>query len=220
MTVARTTAQTRTALLLKLLAVAAVFCSVHLLTVAGDIRIAVIVFLCAMIVGPGATSLRRIVNKAAVLAVVALVLAICLALVLLWPNGGAQAVLIVPPFVGYMVTSGFFASSLLPGEDPVITRMCRIVRGDTLPDGLEEYARLLTWGWAILPAVLAISGLVVFAVAGIAAWSWMTNVFSPLTLVAYFVGEHLYRGLFHRHLGTPSLLQTFDVMFNPVSWRR
>lgn len=220
MTAARRTVPSRTALLLKLIAVAAVFCTVHLLTLAGDIRIAVAVFLCAMVVGPGATSLRRVVNRAAVLAVVALVLAGCLALVLLWPNGGAQAVLIVPPFVGYMVTSGFFASSLLPGEDPVITRMCRIVRGDALPDGLEEYARALTWGWAILPASLALAGLAVFAVAGIAAWSWMTNVLSPLVLVAYFVGEHLYRGLFLRHLGTPSLIQTFDVMFNPVLWRR
>lgn len=214
------TASSRPALLLKLGLIAAIFCTVHLLTLAGDIRIAVVVFLCAMIFGPGATSLRRMRRNPYVLIAIAVLVAACLTLIFVWPTSGAQAVLIVPPFIGYLITSGFFALSLLPGEDPVITRMCRIVRGNTLPDGLEEYARALTWGWAILPAALAITALVVFAVAGLSAWSWTMNVLSPLALVGFFVGEHIYRGIFHPHLGRPSLLQTFDVMFNSMSWRR
>jgi uncharacterized membrane protein len=108
----------------------------------------------------------------------------------------------------------------MPGQQPIITRMSHISRGPVLPDGLVEYTRLLTWGWAVLPMLLGLSALATFAAWGIEAWSWVNNVVSPLALVGYFVGEHVYRGLRHPHLGKPSILHTFDVMLNSMSWRR
>jgi uncharacterized membrane protein len=213
-------ASSRGALLVRLVSIAAVFCAVHLLTLAGDIRLAVLVFLGAMVIGPGAMSLRRLWRNRWVTVAMVAVLVAAIGAILAWPGAGTQAVLILPPFIGYMVTSAFFAHSLLPGDDPAITRMCRFLRGNVLPDGLEEYARLLTWGWAILPACLAVTAVVVFAVAGLEAWSWVTNVLSPLALVGFFVGEHIFRGIFYPHLGKPSLMQTFEVMFNSMAWRR
>jgi len=213
-------AASRGALVARLLMVAAVFGVVHFLTLAGNIRIAVAVFLCAMVLGPGITNPRRLWRSRRVGIFMIAAVALAVAVIFAWPAGGTQAVLLAPPFFASMVTSMFFAHSLLPGEDPVITRMCRFNRGEILPDGLEEYSRLLTWGWAILPAFLAFAGLIAYAVAGLEAWSWITNVVSPLALVAFFVGEHVFRGIAYPHLGKPSLLHTFDVMFKSMSLRR
>jgi len=212
-------ATSRGALLARLLLLGAVFGVVHLLTLAGNIKLAVAIFILAIVVGPGVTSVRSLLRGKWLIAALAIIL-VAAAVVMAWPGGGAQAVLLAPPFVGYTVTSIFFAHSLLPGEDPVITRMCRYSRGDPLPDGLEDYARRLTWGWVLLPALLGIGSLVAFAVAGLEAWSWVTNVASPVLLVGFFVGEHIYRWIVHPHLGKPSLLHTFDVMFNTMSRRR
>ena len=78
---------------------------------------------------------------------------------------------------------------------------------------------MLTWAWAVLPVFLAVTALAIYAAFGVAAWSWASNVVNPALLVAFYVGEHVYRGLYLPHLGTPSILETVEVMFDPVSWR-
>lgn len=212
-------ATSRGALLVRLLLIGAAFFAAHLLILAGNARLAIMVFLLVIVIGPGVTSVRNLLHGKHLIFSLAVILAAAV-VVAIWPGGGTQAVLLVPPFLASMMTSLFFAHSLLPGEDPVITRMCRYSRGDPLPDGLEEYARRLTWGWALLPALLGVGSLVAFTVAGLEAWSWLTNVASPILLVGFFVGEHVYRWIVHPHLGRPSLLHTFDVMFNSMSRRR
>jgi len=212
-------ATSRGALLARLLLIGAAFFAVHLLILAGDVRLAVLVLLLVIVIGPGVTSVRNLLHGKHLIFSLAVILAAAV-IVAVWPGGGTQAVLLAPPFLASMMTSLFFAHSLLPGEDPVITRMCRYSRGDPLPDGLEEYARRLTWGWALLPGLLGVGSLVAFTVAGLEAWSWLTNVASPILLVGFFVGEHVYRWIVHPHLGRPSLLHTFDVMFNSMSRRR
>ena len=141
----------------------------------------------------------------------------------IWPGleGGfeGETALILPPFIGYMITSAFFGHSLLPGQVPVIVRMCQVSRGTPLPDGLESYARIVTWGWTVLPAVLAVSALVVYWFLGLDAWSWIGNIANPIILIGYFLGEHLYRYWRMPNLDRPSLTRTFDVMLNSTSWR-
>jgi uncharacterized membrane protein len=212
-------ASARGRLLVRILPVAAAFIAVHLLTLSDEVLLAVAVVLFALFVGPAASALRgggrwRLLG---VLAAAALLIA---AVSVEWPDAGPQAALIVPPFLCCLLVSAVFAHSLMPGQQPIITRMSHISRGPVLPDGLIEYTRLLTWGWAILPMLLGVSALVAFAAWGIEAWSWVNNVVSPLALVGYFVGEHIYRGIRHPHLGKPSILHTFDVMLNSMSWRR
>ena len=213
-------ASTRKSLVMKLALVAATFGALHLLTLAGDLRVAVVVFLCVMVLGPGAQTLLRLwSSRSRTIAMTVALIGAVVALVAL-SDTGVRMALVVPPFLGYMATSVFFAHSLLPGEDPVITRMSRVGRGDTLPPGLAEYCRILTWGWAILPATLAIGAVLLLVFAGIEPWSWMTNVISPAVLVAFFVGEHIFRGIVYPQFGRPSLLHTFDVMFHAMSWRQ
>lgn len=213
-------ASVRGGLLLRVLPIAAVFALVHILTLSGAVSLAIAVLLCAMFVGPLASALRS-AGRWRLLCTLAGAGALLVAAILVeWPDAGTQAMLIVPPFLGCLLASAVFAHSLLPGEDPIITRMCRVSRGEVLPDGLAEYSRLLTWGWALLPALLGLAGLLAFAGWGLEAWSWTTNVVSPTVLAAYFVGEHVYRGFRHPHLGRPSIVRTFDVMLNSMSWRR
>ena len=216
----RVAAFMRKAVVMRLVLVVATFSAIHLLTLAGDLRVAVVIFLCVIVLGPAAQTLLRLwSHQGRIIAMTAALLLAVGALVAL-SDVGVRLALIVPPFLGYMATSVFFAHSLLPGEIPVITRMSRVGRGDTLPDGLEEYARALTWGWAVLPALLAVAALLLLAFAGIEPWSWMTNVASPVALITFFAGEHVYRGIRHPQFGRPSLLHTFDVMFDAMSWRR
>ena len=152
-------------------------------------------------------------------ALFALGLASVAASVLWWQVEAARAALILPPLIGYFLTSAFFAYSLLPGQVPVIVRMCHVAQGQVLPEGLESYARALTLGWAILLAVLALASLVVLWQFGLEAWSWVCNVFNPLLMAAYFIGEHLYRARRLPHVGKPSVLRTLGIMLDPASWQ-
>jgi uncharacterized membrane protein len=214
------TAPFRSGLLVRGLLIAAVFALVHFLTIYGAAPLAVAVLVCAMLIGPAASALRRAGRWRLVWLTAGAAALLTATVAVEWPEAGTQAMLVVPPFLCCLMVSAFFAHSLLPGEDPIITRLCRISRGEVLPEGLAEYARVLTWGWALLPALLGAAGLLAFAAWGIEAWSWATNVASPTVLAAYFVGEHVYRGFRHPHLGRPSILRTFDVMLSASSWRR
>lgn len=205
--------------MIRLLVFGLVLISVHLLTLAGDIPLAAMTVVGALLLVWATAMLRGTARRgvnAAIVAVVCLAVAGVIAAV---PTPDMQTVLIAPPFLGYLLTSAVFGYSLLPGKEPLITRLCRLMRRGTLPDGLEEYSRMLTWAWAILPAFLAAAALGIYGAFGVTAWSWASNVVNPALLVAFYVGEHVYRGLCLPHLGTPSILETVEVMFDPVSWR-
>jgi uncharacterized membrane protein len=212
-------AVTRKAVVMRVVLIAATLAGVHLLTLAGDLRVAVVLFLCVMVLGPGAQTMLRLWSERGRIAAMAVALAAAVLALVALNDSGVRLALVVPPFLGYMATSLFFAHSLLPGEMPIITRMCHVGR-ETMPEGLAEYSRLLTWGWAILPAMLAVGAVLLLVFVGIEPWSWMTNVVSPLVLIAYFVGEHIFRGIRYPQFGRPSLLHTFGVMFHAMSWRR
>jgi uncharacterized membrane protein len=204
---------------IRLLLFGLVLILVHLLTLAGAIPLAAMIVVGALILVWATAMLRGVARRPINAAIVAVV---CLAAVGVFaavPTLDMQTVLIAPPLLGYLLTSAVFAYSLLPDKEPLITRFCRLMRRGALPDGLEEYARMLTWAWAILPAFLAVTAMGIYAAFGLNAWSWASNVVNPALLVTFYVGEHVFRGLCLPHLGTPSILETVEVMFDPVSWR-
>ncbi len=205
--------------MIRLLLFGLVLISVHLLTLAGDIPLAAMIVVGALILIWATAMLRGAARRRINAAIVAVV---CLAAVGVFaavPTLDMHTVLIAPPLLGYLLTSAVFAYSLLPDKEPLITRFCRLMRRGALPDGLEAYARMLTWAWAILPAFLAVTAMGIYAAFGLNAWSWASNVVNPALLVTFYVGEHVFRGLCLPHLGTPSILETVEVMFDPVSWR-
>jgi uncharacterized membrane protein len=142
----------------------------------------------------------------AVLAVVALVLAAVLArraagkVIAVVACAAVVAVVMVapgvllysPPVVIPLVAGAAFASTLLPGAEPLVSRFARLERGPLPPD-LAGYTRTLTWIWAALLFAIAASALLLALFASLATWSLFTNVVSYLLLAGLFLGEYAYR---------------------------
>jgi len=204
----------------QILLTAAVFASIHAAILAGTISLAVFVLFCALAIVPATAALRASRGSRLKYGLCAAALFLVAAGALLWPTFDSRLALILPSFVGNLLTSAFFAFSLMPGQVPIIVRICHISRGYPLPEGLEPYARRVTLGWAILPALLALTALAVLATFGVREWSWVSNVANPILLSAFFLGEHIFRGWRLPQLGKPSIVRTIHIMLNTPSWRR
>ncbi len=197
---------------------AVTFLAFHAAILQGAISLAVAIVFGSLALAVAGRALRS-KRRALLLAVFAVALFAVTACVLWWQVEEAHAALILPPLIGYFLASAFFAYSLLPGQMPVIVRMCHVAQGRVLPEGLEAYARALTWGWSILLAVLAFASVVALWLFGLEAWSWVCNVFNPLLMAVYFIGEHAYRAWRLPQVGKPSVLRTLGIMLDPSSWQ-
>jgi len=203
----------------QILLIAVAFISIHTATLAGAISLAVFVLFCALALVSATTALRAPKGSRSKYGLCAVALLLVAAGAVLWPTIDSRLALILPPLLGNLLTSAFFAYSLLPGQVPVIVRICHASRGYPLPEGLESYARRVTLGWAILPALLALTALAVLAAFGVREWSWVSNMANPILLSALFVGEHVFRGWRLPQLGKPSIIRTIHLMLDTPSWR-
>ncbi len=198
---------------------AATFLAFHLAILYGAISWAIAIVFGSLALAVAGRALRSQQRRSS-LALVALALMAIAVSASWWQSEEARAALILPPLIGYLLTSAFFTYSLLPGQVPVIVRMCHVTQGRVLPAGLEAYARALTRGWAIVLAVLALASIVALWLYGLEAWSWVCNVVNPLLMATYFIGEHVYRAWRLPHVGKPSVFRTLGVMLDPASWQR
>ncbi len=110
-------------------------------------------------------------------------------------QGWAQQILYLPPVVFSLLFLAFFASSLLPGRQPVVTEMA-IRMGEQRSARMFDYTRRVTIAWCAFFAGLAAlsTGLALWSSPG--AWSWFVNLGSYLLVGAFFVGEFILRGRF------------------------
>lgn len=113
---------------------------------------------------------------------------------------GLAAAYGIPHAAVYLALLWLFGHTLLPGKEPLITRLARRVHGVLQPD-LEAYTRRLTFAWcAFFAAQVAISALL-FEFASPGSWSFFINLMNFPLLVLMFAGEYLYRVA--RHPGFP-----------------
>ena len=122
--------------------------------------------------------------------------------------GAAYALLVAPPILINAALAYLFGSTLLPGRDPFISRFARIEQG-ALPADLARYTRRLTWIWALLFTVMAVTALALALFGSLAAWSTFTNVITYSLVGALFAGEYAYRRLRYRqyrHASLPDLV--------------
>jgi uncharacterized membrane protein len=106
----------------------------------------------------------------------------------------------IPHAAVYLALLWLFGRTLLPGKEPLITRLARRVHGVLRPD-LEAYTRRLTVAWcAFFSAQVAISALL-FEFASPGSWSFFINLMNFPLLALMFAGEYLYR--IARHPGFP-----------------
>ena len=86
----------------------------------------------------------------------------------------------------------WFGSSLLPGAQPVVTRIAHAVHGD-LPPAIHAYSRRVTAAWAVFLLGLALASLALFAFASREAWSVFANLLLFPLVAGMFLAEYAYR---------------------------
>lgn len=127
-----------------------------------------------------------------------------------------DAVLVVylSPILVYLFLFLVFGSTLLPGREPLITRVYRFDQGDVIPL-VVPYTRALTLVWTLLFALLAAVSLVLMAYLDLRIWSWVANIAGPSLSVLLFLGEHAVRPT---RYGRTSPLRTLRTMMRPGVW--
>ena len=135
-----------------------------------------------------------------------LFIALAAALLLLTRAGGGRYALYIPPVILPAIGAWFFGRSLRSGEVPLITRIARASRGDTLPEELVPYTRGVTWLWTLTLASMALLSVALAAFAPLELWSLFTNFLNYLILAAIFPLEYLWRRLRFRHLEHPGFI--------------
>jgi uncharacterized membrane protein len=124
-----------------------------------------------------------------------------------------------PPVVIYAALAAWFGKTLLPGKEPLISRLASLERGELEPE-LARYTRLLTVIWsAFFAAMSAVSAaLAVLADAG--TWSLFTNGVNYVLIAALFVGEYVYRRVRYSHYRHASFPRMMRMLFTAGRARR
>jgi uncharacterized membrane protein len=136
---------------------------------------------------------------------------------------GALALDFLPVMVNAAL-SAFFARTLANGHEPLIARLIGAIEGPArlaLPR-VADYARRLTWAWALLLGAQAIVLTILIACAvpdgllasfGVRppfeitghAWRWYLHLGSYATVLVFMVIEYAVRRWYLRHIPHPSL---------------
>lgn len=104
-----------------------------------------------------------------------------------------------------------FGTSLRPGQDDLVTRLARRLRGG-LTDGMLTYTRRVTLAWCVFFAAQLATSALLFLLAPRAVWSLFVNVLDvPLVVVMFATGYGIRRLLFrnYSHLSIVETIRTF-----------
>ncbi len=129
----------------------------------------------------------------------------------------AYLVSYLPPLFLYGFLALYFGRSLLPGQEPVITRFRRIEAGQ-VSGGWSTYTRRLTAIWTILFVLLLIWTAALPFVASLATWTFFAVFGAPAIMLGLFFGEHVYRALIHGKEGRAHPVRTLRIMSDPRAW--
>lgn len=97
-----------------------------------------------------------------------------------------------------------FGSTLRAGHTPLITTLASRVHRALTPD-MVVYTRKLTLAWVIYFLAIALISVLLFGVAAFDTWAVFANLVTPCSMVAMFVGEHLFRYWLHPEFERASL---------------
>lgn len=112
-------------------------------------------------------------------------------------------------FIVYLTLCIWFASSLR--TQPLITKVARRVHA--LTPAMEVYTFKLTRAWSLYFLTMALLSLLVHTLAGFKSWAFFTLAISPISLLAFFIIEHLLRYHWHPEFERATMAQAIR------SWR-
>lgn len=98
-----------------------------------------------------------------------------------------------------------FGRSLLPGREPVVTVMSRLISPIPLSPRKTRYGRGVTWAWTLFFIVNVVVSSAFFAWAPLALWSVYANLLTGPLVAAMFLLEMLVRRLVLPAVERPSL---------------
>lgn len=106
-----------------------------------------------------------------------------------WPSASAMTY----PILFNCFLAYYFYQSLIPGREPVISRVARLERGRLLPADVARYTRNLTWGWCVFFLALAVELSVLAVSTTIETYMLFANTINLLLVAAFFLVEYAYR---------------------------
>lgn len=121
----------------------------------------------------------------------ALAVGLVVAAALAWLADG-ETVLYAAPIVIALAMAWLFGRTLMPGQQPLISRIAAAIRGP-LPSVVARYTRAVTLFWTGLMLAMAVENLLLAVYASPVVWSACTNLVNYLLIGAVFLGEWLFR---------------------------
>jgi uncharacterized membrane protein len=118
-----------------------------------------------------------------------------LALLLLFAPQAIQRLVYAPPLLITLFLLTLFARSLLPGRQPLVSRIARLMHDNPSP-ALLRYTRGVTVAWVVFLALMLLEVIALGLFAGPQRWSLFTNFYNYLLLGLFFVLEFSLRRLF------------------------
>lgn len=102
-------------------------------------------------------------------------------------------VIYLPPIIipAFMLT--LFASSLIKGEEALITQIARRINDGELSEKEMKYTRQVTWVWVIFFIAMIMETVLLTIYADRETWSVFTNIYNYLLIAALFIIEYIFR---------------------------
>ncbi|NEX21751.1 hypothetical protein G3480_15765 [Thiorhodococcus mannitoliphagus] len=86
-----------------------------------------------------------------------------------------------------------FGRTLLPKEEPMVTRLARLVHGHPLAPEILRYTRWVTLMWTLFFAGMTVASGLLFALGDLAHWSFFATLLTPALVAITFGAEYLVR---------------------------
>jgi uncharacterized membrane protein len=132
---------------------------------------------------------------------------------------GTRYALYVTPVVINLAMLVFFAGSLFPGKDPLITTIHRLIVSRDVDPAIAAYMRRLTWAWALLFGAMTLESAALALFAPLIIWSLFANFLNYVFVAVLLFGEYFYRIVRFRHYPHPSLWQFLRNLVH-IDWVR
>jgi uncharacterized membrane protein len=129
---------------------------------------------------------------------------------------GLAATYGIPHAAVYLMLLWIFATTLMPGRQPLVTRLARRVHG-ALPPEMEAYTRWVTIAWCVFFGAQVVTSGLLLRFASLNAWSLFVNVLSFPLVALMFVVEYGYRIVRYRNFAHASLEQTIRAFIDDAA---
>ncbi len=103
-----------------------------------------------------------------------------------------RVTLYLPPLLIISFITFIFTKSLMPGQEPLITRIARVIFQDDNPE-MTVYTRQVTWLWACFLIIIFVETIALTFFASMETWSLFTNVLNYVFMGILFILEYIYR---------------------------